>query len=167
MCIRNYILHICMQMYWYTRWCKCARQLVFNCEIIYNIERHCPVPSGLIILGLLSFSGSTLIKLFKPLGFLCFRCLTAVTDSVTLDTAVIAITCEWFGGYITAGFLEIVVRMRNVVVVLLPDTGALALGVLMSMPVGVRTVVPVRYILLLSVEQVGLELLVNQGDILF
>ena len=105
---------------------------------------------------MLSFSGSTLVKLFKPLGFLCFRCLTAVTDSVTLGTTVVAATCEWFGGYFTAGFLEIVVRVGNAVVVLLLSTGALALGALMLVPVGVRTVVPARYILLLSTGQFGL-----------
>ncbi len=69
---------------------------------------------------------------------------------MTLGTTVIAATCEWFGGYFTAGFLEIVIRVRDVGVVLLLGPGALALGALMLVPVGVRTVVPVRYILLLS-----------------
>ena len=116
---------------------------------------------------MLSFSGSTLVKLFKPLGFLCFRCLTAVTDPVTLGTTVVAATCEWFGGYFTAGFLEIVVRVGNTVVVLLLGTGAPGLGTWMLVPVGIRAVVPVRYILFLSIEQVGLELLIDQGNIFF
>ena len=49
---------------------------------------------------------------------------------------------------------------------LLLGTGALALGALMLVPVGVRTVVPVRYILL-SIGQVSLELLIDKGNILF
>ena len=57
--------------------------------------------------------------------------------------------------------------MGYAVVVLLLGTGALALGALMLVPVGVRTVVPVRYILLLSVSQVSLELLIDKGNILF
>ena len=48
---------------------------------------------------------------------------------------------------------------------LLLGTGALALGALMLVPVGVRTVVPVRYILLLSIGQVSLELLIDKGNI--
>ena len=79
---------------------------------------------------------------------------------MTLGTTVIAAICEWFGGYFTAGFLEIVVRERDVVVVLLLGTGALALGSLMLVPVAVRTVVPVRYILLLSAGRFGLELFI-------
>ena len=118
-------------------------------------------PPRFIILGLLSFSGSALMKFLKPLGFLCFRCLTAVADPVTLDTTVI----EWFGGYFTAGFLEVVARVRNAIVVLLLGTGALALGALMLVPVGVRTVVPVRYILLLSTGQFSLELFIDKGNI--
>ena len=50
---------------------------------------------------------------------------------------------------------------------LLLGTGALALGAWMLVPVGVCTVVPVRYILLLSVGQVGLELLIDKRNILF
>ena len=81
---------------------------------------------------------------------------------MTLGTTLIAATCEWFGGYFTAGFLEIVVRVGNTVVMLLLGTGALALCALMLVPVGVRTVVPVRYILLLSTGQFGLELFIDK-----
>jgi len=86
---------------------------------------------------------------------------------VTLDTTVIAVTCEWFGGYFTAEFLGMPIRIGYAIVVLLLGTGALALGALMLVPVGVRTVVPVRYILLLPIGQVSLELLIDKGNILF
>ncbi len=154
-------------MCWYTKWCRCARRLVFSCDIIYNIKRHCPAPSGFIILGLFSCSVFALIKFLKPLGFLCVRCLTAVADPVIFDATVIAATYEWFSGYFTAGFLEIVIRVQNVVVVLLLGTGALVLGALMLVPVGVRTVVPVRDILLLPDGQLSLELFIDKRNIFF
>ena len=55
--------------------------------------------------------------------------------------------------------------MGYAIVVLLLGTGALALGALMLVPVGVRTVVPVRYILLMSIGQVSLELFIDKGNI--
>ncbi len=86
---------------------------------------------------------------------------------MTFHTTVIAGACERFGGYYTAGLIGITFRMLNAIVQLLLGTDALVLGVFLLMPVRVRTVVLVGDILLLSTEQIGLELFIDQGDILF
>ena len=50
---------------------------------------------------------------------------------------------------------------------MLLGTDALVLGVFLLMPVRVRKVVLVGDIFLLSTEQIGLELFIDKGDILF
>ncbi len=50
---------------------------------------------------------------------------------------------------------------------MLLGTDALALGMLLLVPVRVRTVVLVGDVFFLSTEQVGLELLIGKGDKLF
>ncbi len=86
---------------------------------------------------------------------------------MTFDATVIAATCEWFSGYFTAGFLETVIRVHNAIVVLLLGTGALVLGALMLVPVGVRTDVHVRDIRLLPAGQFSLELFIDKRNIFF
>ena len=69
------------------------------------------------------------------------RCLAAVTDSVTFHTTVIAGACERSGGYYTAGLIGITFRVLDAIVLMLLGTDALVLGMLLLMPVRVRTVV--------------------------
>ena len=84
-----------------------------------------------------------------------------VTDSAAFHA------CERFGGHYTAGLIGITFRAPDAIVLLLLGTDALVLGMILLMPVRVRTVVLVGNIFLLSTEQVGLELFIGQGDILF
>ncbi len=86
---------------------------------------------------------------------------------MTFHAAVIAGACERSGGYYTAGLIGITFRVLDTIVLLLLGTDALVLGMLPLMPVRVRTVVLVRNKFLLSIEQVGLELFIDQGNIPF
>ncbi len=86
---------------------------------------------------------------------------------MAFHATVIAGACERFGGYYTADLIGITFRVLDAIVLLLLGTDALVLGMLLLMPVRVRTVVLVGNIFVLSAEQVGLELFIDQGDILF
>ncbi len=88
----------------------------------------------------------------------------AVTDSVTFDAAVVASAYKRLVMNLTAGPLGITFRVLDVVVVLL-GTGAPVLDSLLLLIFAVGTVVLVRHILILSSRRLGLELLVDQGDI--
>ena len=57
--------------------------------------------------------------------------------------------------------------MLDAIIVVLMGTVALVLGVVLLMSVGVRTVVLVRHIFLLSTGHLGLELFIYQRNLLF
>ncbi len=88
----------------------------------------------------------------------------AITDSVTFHAAVITGACE---RYNDAGLIGITFRVLDAIVLLLLGTDALVLGMLLLMPVRVRTVVLIGNKFILSTEQVGLELFIGQGAIRF
>ncbi len=86
---------------------------------------------------------------------------------MTFHTTVIASACERSGGYYTAGLIGITFRVLDAIVLMLLGTDALAPGMLLLVPVRVRTVVLVGDVFFLSTEQVGLELLIGKGGKLF
>ena len=80
---------------------------------------------------------------------------------MTFHATVIARAYERFGGYYTAGLIGITFRVLDAIVLLLLGTDALVLGMLLLMPVRVRTVVLVGDLFFLSTEHVGIELLIG------
>ncbi len=60
---------------------------------------------------------------------------------MTFHATVIAGACESFGGYYPASLIGITFRVLDAIVLMLLGTDALVLGMLLLMPVRVRTVV--------------------------